>query len=146
FGIALTIGPLFFLDVARPLAIIFAVLGGIFLIFALRVLIQGQSSIELSDTGIARHGLLVRHLAWADVTALKLDHFAVRRRPSDGWYQLTLTGDRCVLKVDSTIDAFDSIVAAAAAAAKANGLAFDPATGENLKELGYADVGSIVLG
>ncbi|MGI9416556.1 MAG: hypothetical protein ACR2RA_01830, partial [Geminicoccaceae bacterium] len=42
FGIALTIGPLFFLDVARPLAIIFAVLGGIFLIFALRVLIQGQ--------------------------------------------------------------------------------------------------------
>lgn len=146
FGVFVTIGPLLILDVAFPLAIVLGALGSVFLAFALRVLVQGLSSIELSDTGISRQGLFARHVTWSDLTALKLAHFAVRRGTSEGWYQLKLVSDRGALKIDSTIDAFDHIVAAAVKAAKANGLAFDPATGDNLRELGHVDHRPIVPG
>ncbi|MDH3663375.1 MAG: hypothetical protein OEU92_25730 [Alphaproteobacteria bacterium] len=136
FGLAATFGPLLALDVVRPLALILAGLGAVFLVFALKLAEQGLSSIELSDDGISRRGPMARRLAWRGVTSLKLAHYAAPRRPSDGWYQLTLTGDGGVLKVDSTIDGFSGIVAAAVEAAEASDVAFDPVTGENLKAFG----------
>lgn len=136
FGLATTFGPLLLLDVARFLALILAGLGLVFAIFALKLVVQGLSSIELSDDGIFRHGPIALSLDWRDVTSLRLTHYATPRRPSDGWYQLTLAGDTGAFKVNSTIDGFDDIVAAAVEAAEVAGVALDPATGENLKGLG----------
>ncbi len=139
FGIAVTLGPLFFLDVAPPVALILGGLGAIFLIFALRLAQQSLSSIELSSGGISRHGPIARKLGWSDVTSLKLAHYGAPRRASDGWYQLNLRGGGGVLKVDSTIEGFDDIVASAIGAARQGGLVLDPATIENLKALGHGD-------
>ncbi len=137
FGIAVTLGPLFFLDVASPVALILGGLGAIFLIFALRLAQQSLSSIELSSAGIVRHGPVARTLPWSDLTSLKLARYGVPRRPADSWYHLMLRGCRGVLRVDSTIDGFDDIVASAAEAARQNELVLDPATVENLRVLGH---------
>ena len=137
FGVTATLLPLAFLDIAWPFALILVGLGVIFLCFAFRVAEHGLSAIELSDHGISRRGLMTLSLAWRDLRALKLAHFATPRRPSDGWYQLTLKGDDGALKVESTIDGFDEIVAAAVNAAEAIGLGLDPTTGENLQGLGH---------
>ena len=137
FGIMATLSPLAFLDVAWPLVLILGGVGAIFLFFAVRVAGHGLSSIVLSEHGISRRGPVALSLAWRDLRALKLAHFAAPRRSSDGWYQLTLKGDACTLKMDSTIDGFDEIVAAAVKAAEAVGFGLDPATGENLRGLGH---------
>lgn len=128
-----TFGPLIFFEVALPLAIILGFLGLIFLLFALRLIEQMLFSIELTEAGICRHGPIVRTVGWQDLTSLKLAHFAARRRPSDGWYQLSIRTKNDALKIDSTIDGFEAILGAAAKAADEGRLALDPATGENLR-------------
>ena len=144
FGITVTLGPLFFLNVALPAALILGALGLIFLTFALRVAQQGLSSIELSSEGISRHGPVARKLTWADVTSLKLAHYGAPRKPLGGWYQLMLRGSGGILKVDSTIDGFDGIVASAVEAARKSGLVLDPTTVENLRALGHRASGETV--
>lgn len=109
----------------------------VFLAFASRLAAQSLCIIELSDDGISSRGLGVRSLIWRDMTSLRLAHYAAPRRRSEGWYQLTIKGDDCVLKVDSTIDGFDDIVKTAKRAAEAVHLDLDPATGENLNDFQY---------
>lgn len=138
-GIALTIGPLIFLPVAKPLAFVLGGIGSVFALFALRVMMQGVTSIELSSHGITRQGPSRRFLAWNDLLALKLAYYAPARRRSKGWYQLTLAGVGHRLKLESTIDGFDDIVRAALKAASEGGLVVDPATSANLAALGHQE-------
>lgn len=140
-GIGATLGPLAFLDVVWPLIIVLGSLAAVFLAFACRVVGHGLCSIELSDHGIAKHGPVGRSLAWPDVTALKLAHYAAPKRSKSGWYLLTLAGGGRVLKVESTIEGFDDIVTAAVSAARRRGVAIDTVTQENLKGLGHGALG-----
>ncbi|MGI9510773.1 MAG: hypothetical protein ACR2QJ_15645 [Geminicoccaceae bacterium] len=137
FGFSVTVGPLLFLDVVWPLALILGAGGLVFLVFALRTAEHGLSSIELSNHEISRHGPLASRLVWRDLKGLKLARYAAPRHSSDGWYQLVLAGETGKFKVESTIDGFDIIVAAAVKAAKACELGLDPATGDNLQSLGF---------
>ncbi len=139
FGITATFGPLLVLDVVWPLALILGALGLIFLTFACRLVLQSLSSIELSSQGISRRGPVAREVAWPDVTSLKLAHYGMPRKSSVGWYQLMIRGRGGVLRVDSTIDGFDDIVASAVNAVSKSGLTFDPATSDNLRSLGLGD-------
>ena len=132
-GLAATIGPLAILDVVWPLALILFALGLVFAAFAVRLMLQGQTSIEVTEQGIASRGLVVREMAWSDLRSLKLAHYAPRKRPSEGWYQLTIRGPSGALRIDSTIDDFREVVRRAAMAADAAGLALDPATSENMR-------------
>lgn len=136
FGILVTLGPLAFLDVAWPMALVLVALAVVFVIFALRVAEQCLSSIELSDQAISREGWFTRSLRWSDMTEVKLAHYAAPRSRSAGWYQLTLKGRGAVLKVESTIEDFDAIVEAAREAVRRGGLALDPVTGENFQRFG----------
>ena len=136
-GITATFGPLVFLAVAWPLALVLCALGSVFLAFAIRLVLQSLSSFELSNERISRHGPVARSLSWPDVTSMKLAHYGTPRKTSVGWYQLRLKGGGGVLKIDSTIDGFDEILASAVSAVTNSGLTFDPATAENLKSLGY---------
>ncbi len=136
-GLAATIGPLAFLDVVWPLALFLIALGLVFSAFAIRLALQYQASIEISEQGIASRGLVDRRVAWSDLRSLKLAHYAPPKRPSEGWYQLTIKGQNGALKIESTIEDFDEIVRKAAAAAYAAGLVFDPATSENLRGIGH---------
>lgn len=140
FGIACTLGPLVFLDLSWPITLILTGLGAVFSFFALKVAEQGLCPIELSAEGIASSGPVVRRLTWDSMTTLKLACYATPRRPSDGWYQLTLSGHGPSLKVDSTIGGFEDIVAAAVKAAEVGRITLDPTTEENLKSLGHRSV------
>ncbi|MEM8947949.1 MAG: hypothetical protein AAGA21_03535 [Pseudomonadota bacterium] len=140
-GITATLGPLLFLAVAWPFALILGSLGVVFLAFAVRLILQSLSSFELSDGGISRHGPTARNLSWPEITSLKLAHYGMPRRSSVGWYQLRLKGRDGVLKIDSTIDGFDEILASAVRGVAKRGLTFDPATAENLKSLGHGASG-----
>ena len=137
FGITVTLGPLFSLNVALPAALILGGLGLIFLTFAFKLVQQSLSSIELSSEGIARHGLVAQKITWPNVTSFKLAHYGAPRKPSSGWYQLMLRGSGGILRVDSTINGFEDIVASAVEAARKSGLILDPATAENLRVLGH---------
>ena len=134
-GITATFGPLIFLDPAWPLTAVLGGLGLIFSIFGLRLLQQSFVSIEVSREGISGHGFGTKAIAWSDVTSLKLAHYATPRRPSEGWYQLVLKGRGGVLKIDSTIGGFDTIIGTAAREAMTSGLLLDPATSDNLRTL-----------
>lgn len=132
----MTLGPLAFLDVARPMALVLIALAVIFVIFAFKVAEQCLSSIELSGQAISRLGWFTRSLRWCDLTEVRLAHYAAPRSRSAGWYQLTLKGRGAVFKVYSTIEDFDTIVEAAREAAKSGGLVLDPVTGENFERFG----------
>jgi hypothetical protein len=136
FGMAVTLGPAAVLDVARPLAFALIALGLIFLAFAIDLAMRSFSAIELSKDGLCRSGPLPRRFAWADLTSIRLAHYGAPRPSSAGWYQLTIKGSNGALKIDSTIDGFERILAAAVRASEAGGRALDPATSENLKVFG----------
>lgn len=138
FGLIVTLGPLAILDVAWPLEWILFALALIFLGFTCQLMAQALTSLELSTDGISRGGPLEQTLTWSDLTFLKLSHYAAPRRASEGWYRLTIRDTRGVLKVNSTIDGFDDILAAAVRAADRGGLALDPATDDNIK---HFDIG-----
>ncbi|MEZ5932458.1 MAG: hypothetical protein R3F54_10975 [Alphaproteobacteria bacterium] len=136
-GMALTLGPLAFLDIAWPMAGVLVLVGLIFLVFSFNLAVRSLSSIELSDDGVCRGGPMTRRLAWADLTSMKLAHYAAPRRPSEGWYQLTVKDSDTSLKIESTIEGFGDILSAAVRAARAGGLPLDPATGDNIRVFGW---------
>ncbi len=131
-GILVTIGPLCFLVVGRPLALLLAGVGLIFLWFGTRVLAQSLVSIVPSSEGLLSTGPRRRFLRWQDLTGLKLAYYAPMRRRSAGWYQLTLVGRHDVLRLDSTLSGFDDLLRAAMDAADHARLPIDPSTRENL--------------
>ncbi len=132
FGMLITFGPVFFLAVGWPLAMVLGVVGFIFLWFGLRTLAQCVVSIVPSADGIRSRGLRQRFLAWEDLQRLKLSYYAPIRRRHTGWFQLTLKGTNGSIRLDSTLNGFDDLLQAALAAASRADLAFDPSTRENL--------------
>lgn len=138
-GCVITFGPLLFLTVGWSLALLFGVVGLIFLWFGFRVLAQSVFSIVLSSEGLTSRGLRRRVLTWKDLKALKLAYYAPMRRRHGGWYQLTLIGMGGKIQFDSTLIGFDELLRSALAAANQAGLAFDPSTRENLAAWAYQD-------
>lgn len=136
-GLALTAGPLAFLDVAGPLAMLLGGIALIFLVFSVKIFLQALSSLELSRHGIGFRGLTQRRLSWDDLMDLRLTYYAPARRRAKGWYQLTLTGGGHRYRLDSTIEGFGEFVQAAVTAARNRGLLLDRTTSENLATLGY---------
>lgn len=139
FGLAVSFGPLAFLDVALPLVVVLMGMGVVFILFTIRLIEQICTSIELTEDGLCLRGARSRRLRWPDLTSLKLAHYGVPRRSSPGWYQLSIRTKGVVVKVDSTIEKFSDIVTMAAQAAADRSLALDPATIENLKVLESGD-------
>ena len=107
------------------------------MLFALKVLEHGLSQIEVLADEIVNHGPFTRRVNMERITKLKLARYASPRRQSEGWYQLTLGDHDGTVKVDSTIDGFEDIVAAAVSAAEASQIALDLTTEENLRGLGF---------
>jgi hypothetical protein len=131
-GLLMSLGPLVFLTVGRPLAIVLGGIGMVFLLFGFRVLGQCVFSITATTDGLSSGGLRRRNLDWQELLGLKLAYYAPLKRRDAGWYQLKLIGERDVIRVDSTLDGFDDLMRAALEAAAGAGLVFDPSTRDNL--------------
>jgi hypothetical protein len=135
-GLLLTLPPTLFARSAPIAAAIFAALALIFVLFALGTLRRQLVAVVVDEDGIAVSGGRSRRIAWDGLERLRLRWFAGRRNRAAGIMELALKGGGRRIAVDSRIDGFETIAAAAARAAARRHLALDDATVANLAALG----------
>ena len=109
--------------------------GTLFLVYFARTVCRQLTQYELDGTGIRARGPLGGAIRWEELRALRLDYYSTRRDQEEGWMQLRLSDARTTLRIDSGLERFAELARAAARAAEARGLAFDPATAANLELL-----------
>lgn len=142
-GFALCAGAVAIAGFAGFTAWLFGVCAVIFLLFGLRTLLRSATNYELTDTGLTRFyatgfGRTERGLAWQELKKLRLRFFPAKRDRSQGWMEMTLTGEGARMRLDSTLGDFDAIVRAAVGAATRRRLALSESTLSNLAALGIA--------
>lgn len=119
-------------------------LAALFAAFAAWTALRQATVVTLDDGGVAASGPRAARIDWAALDRLKLAYYSTRRDRTNGWMQLTLGAGRARLRVDTALDGFAAIVAAATRAAHANGVALSAATQANLAALGEARTGERV--
>jgi hypothetical protein len=135
-GLAMTALPLALLDMHWVLATAFGAAAVLFAVFLVRTAGRRLTVIDVTEAGIAAHGPFGTAIAWPQLSDMRLRYYSTRRDREHGWMQLTLRGRRRALRLESTLDGFEEVCAQACAAARANGVAFNDATVENLLALG----------
>ena len=140
-GMALTGGPLL---VAQPGVVAvsaLAGLAGLFALYGVRTWVRQRTTVEVTDDGISTAGASRVTLPWREVRGVTLKYYSTRRDRTGGWMQLSLAGRGRTLRLDSSIDGFDAILARAASTAHVNRLALAPATVSNFSALGIPVAG-----
>lgn len=122
--------------VAMYSVVLFGGLTGLFLLFMLRTALRQRLRLASDESGIGRVGS-DRGLSWDALDELRLNYYAVRQNKGNGWMALTLGAGGRRLRLDSTLDGFEEIVARAFDAARANGIALSATTRANLAALGH---------
>lgn len=135
-GMAFTFGPLAATTPLPAVTGVLAALGALFFIFGVRTVIRHNTVVELSDEGVVARGLKPATVRWDELSRLKLSYFSTRRDRTGGWMQVRLKGAGRTLRVDSTMEGFDRLVARSAEAARARNLELEPTTVQNLAWLG----------
>jgi len=136
FGLVVTAGPVLLVDLADPIAVLFAALAVLFAWFGARTAVRQMSWVEMSPEAIAVRGPFERHLPWRQLERVKLAYYAPRRSRDGGWLQLTLRGDAGrPIRVDSTLEDFDQVLAQVRSEVEAQALALDPTTASNFDAL-----------
>lgn len=140
-GLALTAGPLLLLDLAAAVGAVFGALALLFGWFAWRTWLRHRSSIEVSAEGLERAGPWHCRIAWGELERLRLAYYAPRRAQDQGWFQLTLRDGRGgALRVDSSLDGFDRLLAEVLEHTRDRQLVFDDTTASNLEALGLSTI------
>lgn len=137
-GLALTLPPLLLPGMLPAVTAIFALLALLFGAFALSTLVRQLGTLALDEAGIAIEGGLSRRIDWQALERMTLRWFASRRDRGAGFMQLVLKGGGRRIALDSRIDGFAAIAAAASRAAETRGLALSDSTLANLAALGIA--------
>jgi hypothetical protein len=109
---------------------------GVFALHGARTWIKSATRIEVDEDGISSLGPRNATLRWNGLERMSLDYYSTRRDRAAGWMQMRLEGEGARIRVDSALDGFESVVARAARAAAARGVALKPATAANLATLG----------
>lgn len=135
-GMAFTFGPLAATTPLPAVTGVLAALGTLFFVFGVRTVIRHNTVVELSDVGVAARGLNPAEVRWNELDRLKLSYFSTKRDRTGGWMQVRLKGQGRTLRVDSSMEGFDQLVARSTEAAQARQLALDPSTIQNLAWLG----------
>ena len=131
-GLACTLLPLALVNPLTWVAWICAALAVLFLIYGVRTWIRACTVARLESDGVQLADWRKRHISWAALKAMKLRYYSTQRNRDNGWFQLQLETDSERIKLDTNLDAFDQILAAAYHAALGNQLTLDTATRENL--------------
>lgn len=128
---------LFFGSSAGPVVrFILVMLAVLFAVYGLRTWRRQYTAVIADEDGISTAGLIRASLAWGDLTSMKLSYYSTKREKGGGWMQLILGGAGKRLKIESTLEGFDQVVALAARQAGARRLELSPTTLENLRSLG----------
>lgn len=135
-GLALTVVPLALIPLGTVVAAILAGLALLFAAFFIATVKHQLGSIELDETGISARRPFARRIAWEALDSVALRWFAPRRSRASGFMQLVLKGGGGRLAIDSRIDGFEAIAAAAATAAQRRRLRLDDVSADNFAALG----------
>lgn len=108
----------------------------VLLAFGVRTAMRQASRIVIDEQAIAVEGPLPRVIPWGGLERLSLRYYATRRDRKHGWMELRLVGAGRRLIIESQIDGFEQIAAAAFRAAAARGLELDASTKANLAAMG----------
>ncbi len=138
-GLLLTLVPLVILPMHVAVAVAFAAAALLFFVFLLRTVERHRTVFHLDADGLSAAGPLgTRRIDWATLSVLRLRYFATRRDRKNGWMQLNLASAAGRLAIESTLDGFETVAAAAEKAARRRGLTLDDATETNLLSVGTA--------
>jgi hypothetical protein len=139
-GLALSLGPLAFVQPAAPVAWVLAAAAALFLVYFGRTVCRQLTHIEFDEIGIRVRGpavgLLSAAIRWEDLRSLRLGYYSTRRDSEGGWMQLRLGDARHTIRVDSELEGFASLARLAALQAGRRGIDLDLATRANLGVLG----------
>ncbi len=119
---------------------VLVVFGALALLFGLFMLQTAQKQglmLEMTEDGIGRGSDSAGAKAWAELQALRLRYYALRRNKPGGWMALRLDFPGQRIGIDSNIEGFEEIVARAARAARDRRLEMDDTTRANLAAIGH---------
>ncbi len=133
-GLTLAAVPLVAMAPVWPIAIGLVALIALFMTFLLQTWRRQHTRVSMAAGAITLTDHAERRLAWKELDALRLRWFGSRRQ-GRGWLELELHGAGQRLVLTSALDGFEGVVAAAGHAARANGVALDPATQANLTDV-----------
>lgn len=140
-GLFLTGGGFLIADTGSYGQYVFGPIALVFVAFLIHTWVRMGTHYDLTVEGIRRSNALgpvtrTTSLAWHDLRRVSLRYFSTRRDRSRGWMQLTLAGAGTRFKLDSTLDGFDAVIAATAAAIRDNGISVKGTTAGNFAALG----------
>ncbi len=144
-GLGIGFGMLLFAPLTWWTGIVFGAIALLFLYFGRRTLEKQLQRIAIGEEGLWVRDLGEQVLPWAELDRLKLRFYGSRRQhrklrageeTTSGFMELTLSAGKSRVKFDSTLDGFALVAWRAARAARAAGLALDPATAGNLLDIG----------
>lgn len=129
-----------FILAVNPAAVVAWVLGAVGLMFGLYLVQQARRfplELKVHDQGITRSDNGSDTLRWDAVRRFRLKFYPHGRQMEAGTLVLHLSdGGERRLKVDSSLDAFPSLLAHAAEAVREHGVELDGTTEANLAQLG----------
>ena len=137
-GLGLCGLPLATTDLPLAITAILILAAILFALYGLRTVQQQSMSLSVTGDAIETSGWRRVRLAWNELSRVSLAYYSTRREGGEGWMQLRLGGNGGTLRIESTLDGFDTIARKAIQAAAANGLELDRTTRANLRLLGLA--------
>ena len=126
------------------LRLVFAACGLLLAVFFLRTWLRHRTAVVLEEDGITLAGPLGGRIRWSELDRLRLRYFSTRRDRQNGWMELTLHAGKSRLRLESDIEGFRQIAAAALEAARTRGLALDETTEINLSGLDLHGSGPMI--
>jgi hypothetical protein len=137
-GLAFALGLLLTAQPAGPVIWALAAAAGLFLVYFGRAIVRSLTRIELDERSIRARGPLGAVIPWEEMRALRLNHYSTRGDRSGGWMQLDVRGARRSIRVDSSLNDFAALAAAAGREALRRGVQLDDRTRLNLDGLGIS--------
>lgn len=120
--------------------VIFGGLTLLFALFTIRTAWRQLSVYELRPEGVEQVRPQRRVLLWDRLDSLRLRYYAMRRNREGGWMTLTIRAGDVRCAVDSSLDGFETLVAAATRAAAQRRLTIDDTSRANLEALAIDDI------
>ncbi|WP_420725208.1 hypothetical protein [Hwanghaeella sp. LZ110] len=138
-GLAVTLLPLILLDrILSAIIVILAAIAGLFVIFIVRTALRHKTEIQLSQDEIrVATPIGSKEIAWLELTGVTLSYFSTSRSGSgNGVMTLKLSDGTTVIRIDSNLNSFDTVVKQVARVCSKVPVAVSPTTVHNFDALG----------
>lgn len=135
--------PLLLPNLNSVLQVVFGTTFLLFSFYGFTTVRRHFTKIQITDQGLSLRSLGETSVKWPEISGLNVAYFSTNRDGSNGWMQLSLSGNRHRIKIDSRLEGFQKIARLAVNSTRANHLTLDPITIDNLIALGIPsnDVG-----